>query len=116
MILHVGYIKLYLTVHLKHWWVYLLSIGTLFIGYVFSMFGVFFGVSLGFNGYLVWIIQMIIGTLIFSAPLVYVNYKVALEYCLRSDKKCSVASLTFCNHILTYLLYLGIFLLVSYSG
>jgi len=111
-----NYIRLYFITHLKYWWVYLISIGTLIFGYVFSMFSALFLANWGIDEVIAWVTGLIIASVIISMPMVYVNYKVAYNYISKSNKKINLFVLAACNHLVTYLVYLAVLLIILYGG
>lgn len=111
-----NYIKLYFITHLKYWWMYLISIGTLIFGYVFLMFGVLFLSNWGIDEVVAWIIGLIISSVFISIPMVYVNYKVASNYISKNNKRINIFVLTACNHMVSYLVYLTVLLIILYGG
>jgi hypothetical protein len=77
---------------------------------------IFFLANWGVPELIAWLVGLIIGSFIMSAPLVSVNYKIASTYILKNNKKTSIRLLTACNHLVTYIVYLIIFLMILYWG
>lgn len=62
------------------------------------------------------VMGIVMATIIISAPLLYVNYKVAIKYIPENGKKSNVFLLTACNHLVTYFVYVGILYITFFSG
>ena len=107
--LNMNYIKLYLSTHLKYWWLYIILLVTLFYGSIFGMISVYLLAGIGIPENTAWIIGTSIGGLIFSSPLVYVNYKVAANYISSNNSRINIFLLTIFNHLVTYIISLAIF-------
>lgn len=110
------YLKKYISIHLKYWWLYLISIGTLFYGTIFLLLSVSFLAMYGMNEVMAWIISILIGNVVCSFPLIYVNRKIALEHISQHNKNTNVALLTIYNHMITYIVYLAILMGILYLG
>lgn len=110
-----NYIKLYFGTHLKYWWAYLISICILIFAYTIGMFCFAILSSMGMLDITAWVIGIIIGGLIFSSPLIFVNHKIALIYAASNDIKINIYILTIFNQFISFIISTTIYIMILYS-
>jgi hypothetical protein len=66
----------------------------------------------GINEYIIWVVTLTISVFAFSSPILFINHRVAVLYSLGAKKKVNVRALTTYNHLVTFFVYLAIYIIL----